>query len=148
MSPELQAMENGQRMSVKEILRCLKTIPSKIDGITISGGEPFLQAEELRLLVELIAGQITDDIIIFTGYTLKELHEMNSLEIETVLSTISVLIDGPYIDELNDGVGLRGSSNQQIHIFKHEERYQMLESQSRSVQSFRFDDRILMIGIQ
>ena len=29
---------------------------------------------------------------------------------------IDLLIDGPYIEELNDGKGLRGSSNQRLHF--------------------------------
>jgi len=32
------------------------------------------------------------------------------------LAEIDVLIDGPYVAALNDGRGLRGSSNQRIHF--------------------------------
>ena len=31
-------------------------------------------------------------------------------------NTIDLLIDGEYVDELNDGMGLRGSSNQRLHF--------------------------------
>ena len=53
------------------------------------------------------------DVIIFTGF-LKE--NLQSEEALSVLSMTDLLIDGQYIDELNDGVGLRGSSNQRLHF--------------------------------
>lgn len=148
MTPELQDPQNGREMTVREILRCLSAVPATIDGVTISGGEPFMQAKELRALAALISNEITDDIIVFSGYTLKELAEMNDPDVDSTLGSISVLIDGPYMDALNDGVGLRGSSNQQIYVFKHEEKYRHLNSQTRSIQSFRYGDNILLVGIQ
>ena len=53
------------------------------------------------------------NVIIFTGF-LKE--NLLSKEALSVLSLTDLLIDGRYIDELNDGIGLRGSSNQRLHF--------------------------------
>lgn len=147
ISPELWDLESGRDVHVDQLIAAIEAIPEKIDGITISGGEPFMQVGELNELVEKLTSQISDDIIIFSGYTLQALINMNDKRINDVLALISVLIDGEYLDYLNDGVGLRGSRNQKIHIFKNEKSYTDLETMVRSLQSVRFKDNILMIGI-
>ena len=85
-----------------------------ITGITISGGEPFLQATSVAVLLKTVKAFRPElDVIIFTGF-LKE--NLLSEDAYSVLSMTDLLIDGLYIDELNDGVGLRGSSNQRLHF--------------------------------
>ena len=87
---------------------------SSIDGITISGGEPFLQASKLSILLKLVKKVRTElNVIVFTGF---DFQELNWGESENFLKYIDVLIDGKYVDELNDNKGLRGSSNQKIHF--------------------------------
>ena len=94
----------------------LKSITQPVDGVTISGGDPFQQLEELDELVSFIAAEITNDILIYTGYTLKQLQSWNNEHVTNIIGKIAVLIDGKYIDHLNDNRSLRGSSNQQIHL--------------------------------
>ncbi len=150
MSPELQTTDGCKDCSLSEVQELLKRISesNKIDGITISGGEPFLQAEELHGLVQYIRERISDDIIIYTGYQLRELKEMRSPHVEGILSSVSVLIDGEYVEGLNDGIGLRGSSNQQIHIFRNHEKYAGLLNEERKLQTFRYNGQILVVGIR
>ena len=88
-----------------------------------------------------------DDILIFTGYTLEELHTKNSLIIEKILNIISVLIDGEYIEDLNSGIGLRGSFNQNIYIWKNKDKYKDIEKCARKMQCVFLKDRLWMIGI-
>lgn len=84
-----------------------------IDGITISGGEPFLQATNLSYLLQIVREKRPElNVLVFTGYTLEQL---SSEEAKRFLAYIDLLIDGPYINHLNDEVGLRGSSNQRFH---------------------------------
>lgn len=82
----------------------------QVDGITISGGEPFDQEDLLELLLGIEDLGIYD-VLVYTGYYLKELEGYYSL-----LKHIGVLIDGPYIEEQNDNRALRGSSNQSVYI--------------------------------
>ena len=117
MSPELQTTKGSKNIPVKEMEKMFRTIGGQIDGVTISGGEPFLQAKELYKLVDYIKRNITDDIIVFSGYKIEELKQMQSTYVDKTLDLIAVLIDGEYVDEQNDGIGIRGSSNQRIHIF-------------------------------
>ena len=89
-------------------------IRSRCDGLTVSGGEPFLQAAGLRRLLEKVRRYRPDmSVLIFTGFLLENLR---SEDAEAVVRLADVIIDGPYVESLNDGKGLRGSSNQRMHF--------------------------------
>ena len=147
LSPELRSMKSGAQVSVSQILNMVSRLPSQPDGFTISGGEPFLQSQELDELTSHLS-KFTDDIIIYTGFTLEQLREQSCASIDAVLGRISVLIDGEYVAQFNDGRGIRGSSNQRIHIFKNAERYESLDICVRTQQTFSYDGQILVVGIQ
>jgi anaerobic ribonucleoside-triphosphate reductase activating protein len=84
-----------------------------IEGITISGGEPFLQASKLSRLLNTVKTARPDlNVIVFTGF---EIENLDWDEAKDLLSKIDLLIDGLYIEELNDDKGIRGSSNQRFH---------------------------------
>jgi len=82
-----------------------------IEGITISGGEPFLQSEAIFHLIENIKKVKDLSIIIYTGYLIEELTSKYDLK---VIEHIDILIDGEYVKALDDGLSLRGSSNQRV----------------------------------
>lgn len=85
-----------------------------INGISISGGEPFLQAASVAALLKKVCISRPElNVIIFTGFLRENLLSKDAI---TVMSMTDLLIDGQYIDKLNDGVGLRGSSNQRLHF--------------------------------
>lgn len=86
-----------------------------IEGISISGGEPLEQ--NLSELSEFFK-KVKEDgrnlsIILFTGFTYDEIIKSSK---KSILQYIDVLIDGTYIENLNDNKGLRGSSNQKIYF--------------------------------
>ena len=84
--------------------------------MTISGGEPFAQANELVELLNIIKEKKDLGVIIYSGYTLQQLKNKNDSDINKLLEFTDILIDGQYVDNLNDGISLRGSSNQKIHL--------------------------------
>ena len=49
--------------------------------------------------------------------------------------------------EMNDGIGIRGSSNQTLHVFKHRERYCGLDTCKREVQNILYGNKLITIGI-
>ena len=147
ISPEFRSKEDGEILHLAEIKKIIRCDCGKIDGLTISGGEPFDQPEGLMLLVEWFAEEFNDDILIFTGYTLDELYEKKSSTIKRILNTISVLVDGEYMEELNSGIGLRGSTNQKIYVWKNRDKYTDLEKYNRNIQCVFLRNRIWMIGI-
>ena len=122
----------------------------KIDGVTISGGEPFEQIDELKKLILLLTQENINDILVYTGYTLEELKEMDNQNGNYILDNISVLIDGPYIIELDDQKhNLKGSKNQKIHYLKTEYRqiYNDYITDIRSMQEFELANILLGVGI-
>ncbi len=147
MSDSLRHSSSGVHMSVDDICKAIERITEDIDGFTISGGEPFLQSEELITLTDRLSAIYTDDIIIYTGYTLHQLKEEYGEAVERIINNVSVIIDGEYIEALNDGVGIRGSSNQNIHIFKNHDRHKDLLSKERSVQIIEHKNGMTVIGI-
>jgi anaerobic ribonucleoside-triphosphate reductase activating protein len=89
---------------------------SAVTGLTLSGGEPMLQAGPLAAMVREARRQRDVNVICFSGYTLTELCERPpGPGTADLLEQLDVLIDGPYVAAANDDVGLRGSSNQVVH---------------------------------
>lgn len=85
-----------------------------IDGVTFSGGEPFLQAEAFLHIAEKLKEAETN-IVCYTGFTFEELLLKKDYNIQRLLENIDLLIDGPYIERLKDlSLPFRGSSNQRI----------------------------------
>ncbi|MCR4562313.1 MAG: radical SAM protein [Bacilli bacterium] len=116
ISPTFQKYDSQYDVEVGELLsKIIGKSPSDL-RITISGGEPFDQKDLLPLLKCLRENGFYD-ILVYTGYRFEELYA--DPQKRECLSYIDVLIDGPYIQELNDNHALRGSSNQRI-IFLNE----------------------------
>ena len=95
----------------KWILEC-----NKIEGITLSGGEPLEQdLLELKDFFKKIKKDGRNlSLILFTGYTYDEI--LNCSAKKDIIKYVDVLIDGVYNQNLNDNKGLRGSSNQNIYF--------------------------------
>ncbi len=112
ITPESRSPEDGYIVESDDLAADI-ILSEKIDGITISGGEPFLQAEALTRLLELVKSHRPElTVIVYSGYTFGQLKERE--DCRQLLEYTDVLIDGPYIQELDDGKGIRGSGNQRI----------------------------------
>lgn len=146
ISPELQRYDPVREVSVQDVLQMISRIGSRIDGFTISGGEPFYHPEALRALTAALAA-VCDDILIFTGYTLEELMEQENEAVRAVLHTCAAIIDGPFIRELAVRNGLRGSANQRCHVFKYQDRYAGILEEERRLQHVLYGRGVLTIGI-
>lgn len=150
ISPEFQSYDNKKNIPLEVLVALIvdEINRHKCDGITISGGEPFDQNEELLLLLKGIKG-LSEDILVYTGYQYEHLYK--NITMRECLNYIDVLIDGPYVDErniINDG--LRGSDNQRI-IYLNEsvrDRYEEYISEGRKLQSFMHQDKVVVVGIQ
>jgi len=119
----------------------------KITGITISGGEPFMQASKLVNILKAVKKQRSElDVIIFSGFKLRELDWAEAYDL---LNLTDVLIDGKYVETLNDNKGLRGSSNQRIHFLtsKLEKQKDYFEHRARNVEVHIYDKHQTIIGI-
>lgn len=113
-NPETHSLEGGKLMSVSEIVKAYKN--SGASGVTISGGEPFLQGEALAYLGEEIH-KLGGDVITYTGYKYEELQElqMKKNSVKKLLHETDLLVDGPYmLDERTLDRPFIGSANQKI----------------------------------
>lgn len=146
-NPELQVFDETKDISVQKIFKA--TCEMQFDGITISGGEPFLQSKELRQLIDLYVCAGVEDILIYTGYTIDELTCQKDADIDYILSHIAVLIDGPFIESLVDDTPLRGSSNQRVLVLndQYKKVYEDFLRQEKKVDIFCFDNETHFIGI-
>ena len=87
-----------------------------VSGLTLSGGEPMMQAGPLAAMVRAARGQRDVTVISYSGFTRAELTERPpSPGVADLLGQLDVLIDGRYLAAANDDRGLRGSSNQTVH---------------------------------
>ena len=107
IAPDTWNIEEGVESLVDELANEIINTPN-IEGITISGGEPFLQQEPLCELIRIVRNQKDIGVIIYTGYIYKEIAS------NKLASMADLIIDGEYIQELNDDMSLRGSSNQNV----------------------------------
>ena len=105
-----------------------------------------MQVEALCGLIESLI-LINDDILIYTGFLLDELLERRDERINRIIELSAAIVDGPYIDKLNDGIGIRGSSNQKLHVFKYHDKYCGMDTCKREVQTILYGNKLLTIGI-
>ena len=113
-NPESWEIDAGKEFSVREIIRLIKKHKKNIQGVTFSGGEPFLQAGELAEIAQEVH-QIDLDVVTYTGFTYEQLIEKNDVSVNALLFASDILIDGKYIHELRSPtLQFRGSSNQRI----------------------------------
>lgn len=86
-----------------------------IEGLTMLGGEPMLQAQGLSELA-VGARQLGLSVMVFTGYTLEELRSDPLPGSDRLLAHTDVLVDGRYVAELPEQHrAWAGSSNQRFH---------------------------------
>jgi anaerobic ribonucleoside-triphosphate reductase activating protein len=112
-NPETWSHYKNNLITIEEIIEEIKN--SSATGVTISGGDPFEQPEELfYLLTKIKQLSLSDGVIVFSGYTIDEIRVRE--ELRKSLDYIDVLIDGLYIDEKRISSGLAGSSNQEFHF--------------------------------
>lgn len=150
-NPELWNPRPEYEIEPNKVFELIGKIASthKVDGFTITGGEPMDQPKELASLIKLMTS-VSEDILIYTGYRLEVLRGKEDEWTDYILREAAVLIDGEYIEELNDDTVLRGSSNQKVHILKdkYAERYQQYLAESHNqIQNFATSDGIVSVGI-
>lgn len=113
-NPETWNNKNNIVLSTSEIFEMIKDF--ELEGVTITGGDPFEQEEELLELLILISSlSLSKGVIVFTGFTYDEIRE-NKIR-EKCCDYIDVLIDGRYEDNNRVTDCFKGSSNQNIIYF-------------------------------
>ena len=111
-NPESWPFEGGTPYTPEALYEMVRDNPI-CRGVTLSGGEPFTQAEALVPLCRMLrdAGY---EIASYTGYTFERLYEGTDAQ-KALLSLVDVLIDGPFIlAQRSLELNFRGSRNQRV----------------------------------
>jgi len=110
-NPQSHSFEGGQLRDIDEILTMAKENPL-LDGITLSGGEPFCQPEACAQIA-VGAHKLGLNVWCYTGYSYENL--LASKEKRALLEQVDILVDGPFIlEEHSLDIRFRGSKNQRI----------------------------------
>lgn len=148
ISPEWIPQEQAKLIDPIKLADYILSVPNT-QGLTVSGGEPMLQAPVLCELFTYLRQQRDFSIMCYTGFTLKELQAKSDPSINKILTLLDILIDGQYMPELNDNKGWRGSSNQVVHFLspRHLNEINLFSDRKRDVELHLRDDSALMVGI-
>lgn len=112
-NPQTHDINGGYEESVQSIYEKFASNPL-LKGITLSGGEPFLQAEKLVELCKSVKA-MKKDIWAYSGFLFEELKADVVKSSSELLSFVDVLVDGKFEnDKLDLNLWYRGSSNQRI----------------------------------
>lgn len=112
-NPQTHDFAGGQDADVEKILDEIFQNPI-LSGVTFSGGEPFCQAEGLVPIAEAVKEK-GKHLMIYTGYLLEQLQNMENVGVKRLLELADVIVDGPFIlEEKNLTLSYRGSENQRV----------------------------------
>lgn len=107
-NPDTWDFHGGYSMEVSELASVLKTLIRQhpLDGLTLSGGDPFYQERACSALMRLLPDEL--DLWVYTGFRYEEIADTE------LAMRADVIVDGPYIEALRREGQPYGSSNQRI----------------------------------
>jgi anaerobic ribonucleoside-triphosphate reductase activating protein len=96
-NPELAPREGGEERSREALGAELLAARARheLEGLTLTGGEPFAQAEEAAPLAEL-AQRAGLTVMVFSGYTRDELEARDEPAVAALLRACDLLVDGRF----------------------------------------------------
>jgi anaerobic ribonucleoside-triphosphate reductase activating protein len=144
-NPATHSNEANSVSTVESLLSRIADDWLEIDGVTVTGGEPFEQPLALLALARGLRERFSPSLLVFSGYTLEEIRS-RPLGRE-ILESVDVLIDGRYAGRRRLGRALRGSSNKRIQLLS--DRHTMEEIEAAPEAEIMVDPqgRIAITGI-
>jgi anaerobic ribonucleoside-triphosphate reductase activating protein len=112
-NPESHSFTDGYLVKEEKVIEEILKNPL-LDGVTLSGGEPFMQAAELAIVAAAVKSKGLS-VIVFSGYTFEELISLSGERkgYRALLENTDILIDGRFdITRKSMDLRFRGSSNQ------------------------------------
>lgn len=112
-NPQTHDFSGGRELAPEAIIETFLKNPL-LDGITLTGGEPFCQAADCAVLARAAKAHGLN-VWAYTGYTLEQLQNGGNPEHIALLALLDVLVDGPFVQEARSlELRFRGSRNQRI----------------------------------
>jgi len=111
-NPQTHDFSGGEEKNVEDLLQQMRKNPL-LSGVTLSGGEPFCQAQQLLPLAQAVKADGLE-LAAYSGYTFEQLVEQGG-DMLRLLQLCDVLIDGPFLLEQRSlSLRFRGSRNQRL----------------------------------
>lgn len=98
-------LKGGKEVSVEELVKDISK-HKHIDGITLSGGDPFFQQEECVSLLNLLPKNL--DVWIYTGFKYEDIKDTQLAQMA------DYIVDGKFEQDKKVAGKMYGSSNQRI----------------------------------
>lgn len=111
-NPETHSLCGGKEVDIEDLEKEITKYSLHHQGITLSGGDPFLQPEQNKRLA-VLAHNIGLDVWAYCGQTYEQLLQDENKR--KLLEECDVLIDGPFVLGQRDiRLAFRGSTNQRL----------------------------------
>ena len=112
-NPQTHDLNGGKMVNGERILEEIKKNPL-LEGVTFSGGEPFLQPKALYELGKKII-DLGLDLITYTGYIFDELLNLEDEYVKKLIGLNTYIVDSKFeLDKKTYDIPFVGSSNQRI----------------------------------
>lgn len=115
-NPKTHDFNGGFIADTSELIAELKNSLIYQDGITLSGGDPFMQPAAVNQIAKYVKS-LGKNVWAYTGFTYEKLIEMSKQndDILNLLKNIDILVDGKFIlAEKSMDLYYKGSRNQRI----------------------------------
>lgn len=110
-NPDTWSARGGRAVGIDELVALYRATPG-VEGLTVSGGEPFQQAAAVAELAEAIRA-LGGSVMLFTGYPLDALVTPAH---RRLLAAADLVVAGPYERaRATRDAGWIASSNQRLH---------------------------------
>jgi anaerobic ribonucleoside-triphosphate reductase activating protein len=114
-NPHTHDFDGGRAAEISELVTMMESNPL-LDGLTLTGGEPFAQAGACAVLAAR-AHKLGLHVIVYTGYTYEQLTAAETAppDAAALLAETDLLVDGPF-EQASRSLELRfrGSKNQRF----------------------------------
>jgi anaerobic ribonucleoside-triphosphate reductase activating protein len=143
-------MSGGEPWPVEKLVERILEIKngpegSKLEGLTLSGGEPLHQHRALARLLEQVREKTNLSILVFTGYDWDELQRLKG--IDRFLANVDVLIAGRYDASRRVAQGLIGSANKDVRLLTDRYTTRDLEAVPQAEIILTPDGEVILSGI-
>src|SRR5262245_37911967 len=114
-NPEFLPFHGGTTRTLSELMTELDRA-GDVEGISFLGGEPFAHTTGATALAR--AARLRGlTVMVYSGYTIEEIRDLPDPAAADLLAHTDVLVDGPYVRELQDTERRWiGSTNQRVHL--------------------------------
>lgn len=109
-NPQTHSFDGGKVISIDTLLDDISKRKDWLDGITLSGGEPFCQTDQCSAIAEK-AHEMGLTVWCYTGYLFEDLYGQEN----ELLKHIDILVDGPFVlEERSLELVFKGSRSQRV----------------------------------